>query len=405
MGERRHRTSSFGCVPADRWASSLEDETASNLASILEHLQAADIYVEAMADSVAGAAGWWSAVTGLELWKAVCRLHLLGLQPSGRLMRSLLTEEEEEAAERDAARPQSTPVFTPQQMARRRPRWSPIPPSGTTSPPEPEVVPPTVDFAHRLDRLLDGVEGFVCRLACAVHTPLAASLRARLAGGGPALMAVGEALHISQPIAHLLFRLATLRRRPGSARRPLPGFRRCAEARAWVYAILIEVVAYALCRRAATLTARAAAADRAPGSRPTGGAGYRGACTDLDAGGGRGGSAVTGGASGVAHNEEELRHRWRLLMLLLLRPLALGLVRRSIGALAPGHWRGDGATKPSGGRDDGASEGRGWAGQSGSGGGRAGSAGAGVGWVQRTLELIDSIDAVQPRYSGSGGWA
>lgn len=408
---------SFGCAPADRWASSLEDAAASNLASILEHLQTVDIYVEALADSVAGASGWWSAVTGLELWKVVCRLRLLGLQPSGRLMRSLLTEEEEAAAERDVARPQSTPVRSSQ--APRRPRWSPAQPPSAASPLEPAVYLLAIDQAHLMDRFLDSVEGFVCRLACAIHPPLVASLRARLAAGCPALMATGEALHISQPIAHLLLRLATVHRRPGSVHRSIPGFHRSAEARAWVYAILIEGIAYVLCRRAATLTARAgaAAADTASGSHPTGGSGSRGACVGAGAGGSGSSSSVGGGvAARAAHNEDELRHRRRLLLQLLLRPLALGLIRRLIGTLAQGRGRGDWAVGPVGGLSHRAREERGRAGRgtarSGGGGGRGlGSGGAGsgggvgAGWVQRTLKLIDSIDAVQPRYSGSGGWA
>jgi hypothetical protein len=84
----------------------------------------------------------------------------------------------------------------------------------------------------------------------------------------------------------------------------------------------------------------------------------------------------------------------------------LGLVHRTIGALAAEHRQRNEAGELSGDRGEGSTEGREWVGQGGRGWGCAAPTRelARMGWVQRTLELIDSIDAVQPRFSGSGGW-
>ncbi|EOD21226.1 hypothetical protein EMIHUDRAFT_241482 [Emiliania huxleyi CCMP1516] len=68
-----------------RWP---DEEEATRLASLLEWLQSADLYVEAVADTVAGPRGWWAAVAALEAWKAACRLRLLALQNHGSLMRA-----------------------------------------------------------------------------------------------------------------------------------------------------------------------------------------------------------------------------------------------------------------------------------------------------------------------------
>jgi len=381
------RPASFGCVPADRWASSLEDEAATRLAVILEWLQSVDIYAEAIADSVAGPTGWWSAVAGLELWKAACRLRLLALQPRERLMRSLLSEEEEAAAAavdeegfddgHSSPKGRPWPPGTPPRSATggsRRARWSPGLPPVTCSPTP--IASGAEATMHRIDRVADSLEGFVCRLVGVFSPSLAVSLRARLSGGAPALLALGEALHIAQPLAHLVMRLTAMPRRRQATTEAARPRRATHLLKAWLCALAIELAAYALCRRAATLAQRSET-DRAAGYPAGGCGGYNGTR-------GNNGSTSLGVAApaGVAHNEEELRHRKRLLQQLLVRPVVLAMVRAGVSSLVP-----RGAT----------------AGSARGGCGIVAVTGRATRWAQRALELIDSIDAVQPRYSGSGG--
>lgn len=394
------RLSWLGCASAEAWATSLDEEAATQLALLLEFLQSSDVFVEAVADSVAGAAGWWSAVSALELWKALCRLRLLALQPAGMLMRSLVSEEDEREEERarnerkNRRQPkysaEAPPPWASMAMYRLN-RWSPARPLEA-----PAVGPGRFSLVTQrpsiVDGLADGVEGFICRLADFFSSSLAASLRVGFSNGGARLMALGEALHIAQPVFHLMFRLATLRRRAGIGQkmRMILPFRRLAEEKAWLCAFAIEVFAYGLCRRAATLIARKDRAARCSTRKSMATQGgsespfrYNGVCT-------RRGETLT--STSLSRNEEELNHRRKLLVLLIVRPLVLGVVRGGIGMLA------------SQGRDPGIGSSRNEWSSSANAIGQSSRRAMVVTLMQRTLELIDSIDAVQPRYSGSGGW-
>jgi hypothetical protein len=222
----------------------------SQLGALLNTLQSAEFYLIAAAEPL-GENFSWAAVCAAETWKAACRLRLLLLQDPGCLLRS-------EACADGSGAPEDW-----ESVLRR------VGPPGTPRLPGP-CAPCSPPFTRERP------------LIHSYSEPAAARL-----------LQLGEALHILQPVVHLLALSLTRKHAGGRSRAP------------WLVALLLEATSCVLCER------------------------------------GRGSEREIPWADHTS-NDRELRHRHRLLFLLLLRPAlrsfvcaALRSLSRGLNALSP----------------------------------------------------------------------
>ena len=278
--------------------------TASRIASLIGVAQSAETVVEMLAGMLLGERSRERLLTLLEAYKASCRLRLLRLQPAGSLMHSLPPHNgyrpigaggHSLGGRSDLSVRAGAPTALQDGGLARWPRASP-----------------------RAGACNDAGAAHAAAAAAAVGAPLS-----------PALLRLGEVLHILAPVLHLL--LVQLLPSPtagaGGWRRPgarvwLP----------WLTALLLDTLALTLCR---------AGTYAPPGYRPIGPAGR----TELLV------PWRLPAASFSADNLDELRHRRSLVALFLLRPTSLLLLRRLLQALSPGraHAGGDAGDEGSGG--------------------------------------------------------
>ena len=225
----------------------------SQLGALLNVLQSAEFYLIAAAEPL-GERCSWAAVCAAETWKAACRLRLLLLQDPGCLLRSEQSTDASGAPEDwESVMRRIGPPGTPRLAA-------PGTPQGSAA----AATPCSAPFAR--DRPL-------------IHSysqPAAARV-----------LQLGEALHILQPLVHLLV-LALARRHAGRRGRA-----------PWLVALLLEATSCVLCER------------------------------------GRGSDREIPWADHTS-NDRELRHRHRLLLLLLLRPALRSFVCAALRSLSRG---------------------------------------------------------------------